>query len=591
MKDNIKQIFSNMTIGKKLLTFFIILIAIPLIAFTIIFSEITSSTTNEQFEYASNLYVNQVLNNIDKELEEQDSTLLSLQWDEVIQNEIKKDYTLSTLKERQNSAKLVTDKMQTVLNSRLGIELFYLIRNDDEEFWIASSIEAEEMATGLWYKNEKISDLCSHKNGQISWLKVAEQDNILLGMRDVYDTDQLDKIGLIIIGIKDSQISDLYSNLKTTTGSYFVIFGDNGEVILTDSTDDRNNDDIYHAIQNKASWSNLVNGYNIAYTYSEYSGWYIAQVTPNAEIISIINRTRFILFGIIFIILAILLFVTRSFANTMVQPIRELMIEMDKVRKEDFQVNADESRHDEFGELATDFNLMVKKINNLIVEDYQKQLVLQEAEYKYLRAQINPHFLYNTLDSINWMAAEAGQKNISKIAVSLGRLLRRSISNRSDVVLLSDELEALNDYIIIQKMRYGDRLNVDIDIPDKYLVCAIPRSTLQPIVENSLMHGIDKKHEAGNIVINTIELENMLIISICDDGIGMSEERAAAVLHGNLEEESMHTGVGVKNVNKRLNIIFGEEYGLMIESEVGVGTTVLVKIPLNTEVNMGERRQ
>ena len=575
-----KKIFSKMKIGNKLVSFFLMLVVVPLIIFTIVFNHVMTTTAMEQIEHSSSLFVNQALVNIDKELEEQDNTVLNFQWDSGITEILRKSSINTTLRERQNQAAAVIEKMQIYSNARLGIELLYLLRTDKEEYSISAGTEAEKMVEGFWNEQNNLSNHAKKTDGRINWLRLSKNDTIILGIRDVYDVERLNKTGLIVVGIREEQISKLYANLMTTPNSLFIIYDTDGNIISSNPEGSVDTGAIFKSVKEGADWAEIIGGYNIMAEKSDYTGWYVVQATPNSEIISNVNRTQIVLFGIIFIILAILLTILKIFTNTMISPIRQLMGEMEKIKKENFDIHADDSREDEFGELAVNFNHMVKKIKNLIEEDYRKKLVLQDAEYKYLRAQINPHFIYNTLDSINWMAMEAGQRNISKIAVALGRLLRRSISEKKGVIFLGDELESLKDYIVIQKMRYGSRLNADINIPEEYLCCAIPKSTLQPIVENALVHGIDFKPESGHIEISATEEEGVLILCIKDDGIGMSAEKISQVLDGNAEEESReHAGIGIKNVDKRIKLLFGEEYGIEIKSITGIGTDILIKVP------------
>jgi two-component system, sensor histidine kinase YesM len=587
---NRNSVLRNMTIGEKLLAFFVMLVVVPLFIFALLFSQMVSQTTTDQIENSSKQFVEQAVVNIEKELEEIDSMMLSFQWDNDIQKMLRKDYSENTLRERKLDLISVTDKMQILTNTRLGIELLYLSRTDNEEYSIAVSAQAEELLEGFWYKREKISEYAKETDGRINWLKLGYDDSLILGVRDVYDVELLSKTGLIVMGIHEGQILKLYSNLKTTSGSFFCVFDENGNVVSTDSPDNAELSEIYQSIRAGGDWAALVSGYNLTVKQSAYTGWFVVQATPNKEIMSSVNKTKFIIFGIILISLAILLFILRVFTNTMVGPIRQLMGEMEKVKREDFDVHADDSRGDEFGDLATDFNLMVEKIQRLIEEDLKKRLVLQEAEYKYLRAQINPHFIYNTLDSINWMAMETGHKDISKISVALGRLLRRSISGKEDAIFLGDELEGIRDYITIQKMRYGERLKFSINVAQEYLDCVIPRSALQPIVENALVHGIDKKAGSGVIEVSAVADRSTLMVLVKDDGIGMSKERIKQAMEGSIEEEDgAHTGVGFKNVHKRLELLFGKGYGIEIESEPGRGTVITVRIPLRLELDFKGR--
>ena len=586
----IKNFSNQLTIGKRLLVFFLLIVVIPLLITALVFSQIIGSSTMEQMKYSSSQFVKQVTTNINKDLQELDSMMLNFLWDPDIQLLLRQSFSDSKLRERKNDAVKVTEQMQIITNTQLGIELIYLIRTDNEEYSIATSAEAEMLVGNMWYQQKKLSEAANNIEGRISWFKLMEEDEIILGVREVYDIEQLTQTGLIVIGIKEEEISRLYANLNTTLNSFFAIYDDRGKIISTNKNDPDDLEELYASTKDGADWNRIISGYNVTVSKSQYTGWTILQGTPNSEMMSTINKTTYIIAGILLIAIAILLAILRIFTTTMVKPIKQMMGEMDKVKKEDFNVHADENRGDEFGELAIDFNLMVGKIKKLIEEDYKKRLVLQEAEFKYLRAQINPHFIYNTLDSINWMAMQSGQKQISKVSVALGRLLRRSISTKQDAITLGDEIESVKDYITIQKMRYGERLSFEINVDSKYMDCIIPRSSLQPIVENALVHGIEKQSGPGVIRVTASEQENTLLLCVEDNGVGMTQERIRQALAGDIKEKTdAHTGVGIKNVYKRIQLLFGESYGIHVESTLGEGTAIFLHLPLHLELDFEKK--
>jgi two-component system sensor histidine kinase YesM len=583
----IKKISNQLSIGKRLLVFFLLIVVFPLLITALVFSHIIGTSTMDQMKYSSSQFVKQVSTHIDKDLQELDSMMLNFLWDPEIQLLLRQNFSESKLRERKSDSLKVTEQMQIITNTQLGIELIYLIRTDNEEYSIATSAEAAMLVDNMWYQQERVSEAAYNNEGRISWFKLMEKDEIILGAREVYDIEQLTQTGLMVIGLREEEIARLYSNLNTTLNSFFVIYDDQGNVISTNKKDREGLDELY--LGSEADWNHTVIGYNVIAEKSHYTGWTILQATPNSEIMSTINKTRYIIAGILLIAIAILLAILRIFTTTMIKPIKQLMGEMDKVKHEDFNVYADENRGDEFGELALDFNLMVRKIKKLIEEDYNKRLILQEAEYKYLRAQINPHFIYNTLDSINWMAMQSGQRQISKVSVALGRLLRRSISSKQDAITVGDEIESIVDYVTIQKMRYGDRLNFEISVDEKYRDCIIPRSTLQPIVENALVHGIEKSASQGLIRVTALEQDDKLVLCVEDNGVGMTQARINQAMTGDIDETTdSHTGVGIKNVYKRIQLLFGESYGIHIESRLGEGTKIFLYLPMRLELNFNK---
>jgi len=253
--------------------------------------------------------------------------------------------------------------------------------------------------------------------------------------------------------------------------------------------------------------------------------------------------------------------------------------------------------------LSEHFNKMVLQVQKLIQEVYQEQYLKQKAELKSLRAQINPHFLYNTLESINWMARIRNVPEIGDMVKALGDLMRASISG-DDFVTLHDEVTNITNYLKIQKFRYGDRLEVSIGISPETGKIIVPKLILQPIVENSIVHGLEEKLEDGHIEISSTLENGDVIIIIRDDGVGMEKEKAdhlnrlfseyqpgpavsAASAKVDIRKDigsrdDMHTHIGLINVDRRIKMYYGAGYGLSVSSVKGEGTCVRAVLPART---------
>jgi two-component system LytT family sensor kinase len=220
-------------------------------------------------------------------------------------------------------------------------------------------------------------------------------------------------------------------------------------------------------------------------------------------------------------------------------------------------------------------SLLEKEIKNA-------QLSLKEAELKALQAQINPHFLYNTLDSIQWLAVLQGAQDIQKTIQCLGQLLRHSLDRRSVIVNVSKELEQIRSYLFIQKMRYGEKLSYRINLEPGVLDFELPKLVLQPIVENAILHGVEPKAGSGKVSIEGwLASGDQAVIDVTDDGVGMAEEALAglkATLCGQEQAEAAQH-LGLANVHRRLQHFFGEEFGLEVSSRPGAGSTVRIRIP------------
>lgn len=267
-------------------------------------------------------------------------------------------------------------------------------------------------------------------------------------------------------------------------------------------------------------------------------------------------------------------------------PITALQNRITKISSGDFSFDPAIEWNNELGDIGRGINIMSASVTALMDHRLEDEKQKQDLEYRMLQNQINPHFIYNTLNSIKWMATIQHAPGIAEMVTALSRLLKSVSKSNERLVPLYEEFALLNDYFTIQQYRYGGTITLDVSyIEDEKLnhSCLIPRFTLQPLVENAIFHGIEPKGSAGEVTLR-IERDTAngdVLIRLTDDGIGMTAEQAAKALQepGPEEAAAKYRHVGMWNVHKRLQYSFGEAYGLSIESEPGVGTTVMVRLP------------
>ena len=251
---------------------------------------------------------------------------------------------------------------------------------------------------------------------------------------------------------------------------------------------------------------------------------------------------------------------------------------MENVENGKLEINVTSNSKDEVGSLIRGFSKMITQIKTLIEDVYESKIFQKDYELKALQSQINPHFLYNTLSLINWMALEAGQKDISKITLSLSTFYRTALNKGKNIITVKDEIKNVQSYLDIQLMMHDYEFDADVNIDDEILDYKILNLLLQPLIENAINHGIDLKTEGNGIITITGKKEdNNIILKISDNGAGMKKEVAESILTNNSR------GYGVKNVNERIKLYYGVEKGIDIESVVGKGTTVTIRIPINNE--------
>ncbi len=285
---------------------------------------------------------------------------------------------------------------------------------------------------------------------------------------------------------------------------------------------------------------------------------------------------------LLFLVLVTAILIGILFSKVFAQPAKRLTGAMEAFEKEteDFQFVTVRGTS-EISALSDSFGHMVVRIQELMEQVRQEEITLRKTELNALQAQINPHFLYNTLDSIAWMCEEDRTKEAVEMVNALARLFRISTSRGHELITLEKEVEHAKSYLKIQNYRYKNQFAYEFDVEESCLSYLCNKITLQPIIENAIYHGIDRMVDEGYIKICIREEEMAIRMTVTDNGVGMSEEQCQEILH---REAGDRTGIGIKNVNDRIRIYFGEEYGLHITSELDEGTCVEIRIPKLTEL-------
>ncbi len=312
------------------------------------------------------------------------------------------------------------------------------------------------------------------------------------------------------------------------------------------------------------------------YIYYEVKDLQLARVENQKTYLTLV-RGGVIASVLIFVILALLSY---YIPLSITRPIRTLTGVTDQVAKGDLTVRADVQSGKDLKVLSESLNTMIDKINDLLEKEKSDQARLRKAEFELLQSQINPHFLYNTLDAIVWSAEAGNQKQVVKMVGSLSEFFRTSLNQGRDIVTVREEIAHVRSYLEIQQIRYQDILKYEIDIEESIMNYMIPKITLQPLVENAIYHGIKNKRRQGRIVIGSEDNENDFRILIKDNGIGMKEDRLAQVTEGIKNKAPSESDIyGLYNVNERIKLNFGQDYGLSIESVYEEGTTVSILLP------------
>lgn len=328
---------------------------------------------------------------------------------------------------------------------------------------------------------------------------------------------------------------------------------------------------------------------------------YMLFEVQQAEIQYIQNKTRFNRWFVFFLILLPCVIVFSIGAAWIISasiylPIKKLQNLTTTITKNDLQVLLSSENVDEITELGMRFNIMTSKIRELLASKVREQENLKKAELKALQAQINPHFLYNTLDTIVWMAEANQPQKVIEIVQALSSFFRIALSRGKDWISIRQEIEHVRSYLLIQKIRYRDILDYGIEVDESILDGTILKLTLQPIVENALYHGIKNKRNGGAIRIKARKAtDDLVLLEIQDDGVGFTPYKLAQIkaAFANDSDEILQSdsGFGLENVNKRIQLYYGKQYGLTVESQYQEGTRVTVAIPLRENMSPGESKE
>ncbi|WP_084043009.1 sensor histidine kinase [Bacillus sp. J37] len=430
------------------------------------------------------------------------------------------------------------------------------------------------------------------RNGKVTW---EVEQSVITANRKIYDiqSDKMNDIGYLTMSMNQSYLQERIQKFDPTEERHIIILDKNNHVVLSNtgseelkavttwlSSKNQHDDNSNPILEAPNSEKLIINKYQ-----SDLTGWKIISLISLHEISegpALIGKSVFLI-GVISIIVGII--VIWFSTNYIVKPINQLSAVMDEVEKDNFNVQVQIDRVDELGRVGESFNRMMGKINTLVFDIYKKEISEKEAHLRALQAQINPHFLYNTLDTINWMAQYGDAEKVNKITTALSRLLKTSITNNREFIRLEEEMNYIDDYMAIQSIRFQDKIHYSVHMDSEVKQYVVPKLILQPIVENAMIHGIEKKIGNGYIFINGMIKNNKLHIQVIDNGVGMDERTVTALLEGKYEkiDESKGTGNGILIVQNRIRLLYGKDNGLKIESNKNIGTLFEIVLPIQRE--------
>lgn len=413
---------------------------------------------------------------------------------------------------------------------------------------------------------------------------ISSKMKVLTYIRKIYDYREEKDYGIIIIDINYDKIRELITTISVANPQKLLIVNGAGETLFTSP---------YNVILDEVilKYPELLKNVDmhidgrvfkkrsiIVSNQIKHTDWTLIGIHSMDKILNDTKNILHLLLKIGGIFIVISLFLAYAYSYTITKPITELASKMKLVEKGNLSVPVEIRSNDEIGQLTLAFNNMLKKLKYFINKAVENEKQKSKMEFQVLQAQINPHFLYNTLDSIRWLATFHNVKTINTMVTSIINLLKYNFSRKGEVVGLDEEVDNVKTYLHIQKYRYGDTFDAEYNIPNEILHYNTIKFILQPIVENSIFHGFEDMDNQGLITINANIVKDSLYIVVKDNGIGMSENQLQN-LKNRKSSNTKYNAIGIKNIDERIKFYCGKEYGLTIESVEDVGTTVTVKLP------------
>ena len=443
-------------------------------------------------------------------------------------------------------------------------------------------------------KNTKVEDCILRTNARFIWgpmwyLNESTVNDTLFLLKSIKNPDDLSEdIGFLRIDFRKSIIQDIIDKINPLDDVFSFVINSDNKIIASsrDLKDLYDNSSIdLELIKSAAQFSNQLTTFDDGKFYLQSAAidktdWYMVNVLPKSSILSTIKTQRNYLFIIVILTIIMAIILAAYLVKVINKRLFQVIDGMRQVPNGHLNNYIENYSSDEVGELIDNYNYMISKMSVLIDEQYKLGKEVKNAELKALQSQINPHFLYNTLDMINWMAQKNMNKEISIAVKNLAKFYKLSLNKGKDIVTIKDEVEHSKLYVNLQNMRYDNRITLITKLDESLMNCSIPKITFQPIIENSINHGIlGRGMENGSILISGYISQNNLIIQISDDGIGIEKEVLPLILKEN-NLQTKGSGYGLKNINQRIKLLYGESYGLSFTSNYGFGTTVEITLPV-----------
>jgi two-component system sensor histidine kinase YesM len=593
------KVFRKISIKTRLVLLLMIQILIPLVLIGFLSYKNSESIIKEN----STDYSRDILHMIRLRLDDHVNNLIQISQDllyeEKVYEALKSDSNTNDPLKIYESQASINSYLKMMVISRPEIKSLCIYSDDGKIFYQDDNTRAAGSRNEIPYRN--MLEQARKNRGKPSLYIVSDESRVkeIYMIRLIYDRDDFLELGLLVMHVRKEILDQVYQGLTGNLSNIMMLSSDMKLIASRDYSDipvmtGLLSDSIEGYMGEKIDKNT---GLFVSYITQESTGWKIVSYVSLDVLYRDANTLKYNIIMLCIVAVVVLAVVTLVIAVNIVKPINKLVNGMKKVQSgEDIRI--EEDREDEFGFLQRAFNEMSGEIHHLVNWVYREQLTRKEAELKALQSQINPHFLFNTLEAINWMAQLNNVPEISETVSNLSELMEASIGRDDRLITIEEEVRYADKYISLQKRRFGDKIelikNIQPDIQD----LKIPRLLIQPLIENAVYHGIERNRGKGVINLNAFrDKEGCVCVEVIDNGVGMDPDELA-VLNAKLAMDNdtyfkklggkKRTSIGIENVNRRIKLFYGEDYGLKMESRVGEYTKAAIRIPCEVNIVDGE---
>lgn len=587
-----RHVFQDMSIRKKIFFGYLAIIGIVLLCvialFPVLWEKLNKDSISKSI-YSSNY---QIVKSIDNYFDSVKKLSEFPYLDSEIMDILRKDY--QGISEERKMIEQIQDV--NAINPKIYKHIYYMHNQIDGVFLYPENMDyfayrCNHTVIGNYQYNirkESWYDTVRNGNGRPYIIGVHTENaasaswKVLSVARSILDPSNGKYLGMIVIDCAVESFADLWDS-SPYSESIITVADKNGNFILPQNLE--YTEGLVEELQNFSEEGENLNTlrfdnqtWYVAVTKLNYIEGYVYQLVPITDALKNMAYVFLAVLAAVIFIGALLIFISAKISNTITQPINRLIVQMETVESGNLSLQP-EVYHGEMQVLAEKFDHMVSQVHMMFEEVKETEKEKREMEMLALQAQINPHFLYNTLNSILWLSELQGADKVTQMLDSLIKVLQYTVDNTKEFVRVRDEVAFIHNYIRILNFRYFERFSFIFDIKEDTLEYEMPRFILQPLVENAVLHGFDNNDLNATVKLSIHLQDGELFLCVSDDGRGMPEEKIREILHTDSSSKKSLNKIGLYNVNQRICLTYGEEYAIHIDSKVGCFIKVTVRIP------------